>query len=144
MAVCHDSLRFSRQLELPCHVSLTYPAPTRGTLATVTHTHTHTQLPRSHGARGIANTDEEEPEPDDVDPDREPEGGEEEAGLDSEDDPEEGDELAPKVAPTGFRIVDTPSQEEQLAFSKEASPADELVARSLLYNWPVAGWLVLT
>ena len=30
------------------------------------------------------------------------------------------------------------------AFSKEASPADELVARSLLYNWPVAGWLVLT
>jgi hypothetical protein len=50
----------------------------------------------------------------------------------------------PKVAPTGFRIVDTPSQEEQLAFSKEASPADELVARSLLYNWPVAGWLVLT
>ena len=129
---------------MPCFFNL--PSPnTRHTGDGYTHTHTHTQLPRSHGARGIANTDEEEPEPDDVDPDREPEGGEEEAGLDSEDDPEEGDELVPKVAPTGFRIVDTPSRRGTARVQQGGvATADELVARSLLYNWPVAGWLVLT
>ena len=31
-----------------------------------------------------------------------------------------------------------------LAFSKEASAADELVGRSILYNWPVVGWCVGT
>ena len=31
-----------------------------------------------------------------------------------------------------------------LAFSKEASVADELVGRSILYKWPVVGWCVGT
>ena len=31
-----------------------------------------------------------------------------------------------------------------LAFSKEASAADELVGRSILYNWPVVGWCIGT
>ena len=36
--------------------------------------------------------------------------------------------------------MEAPPTEEQLAFSKEESPADELVGCSILYNWPVVGW----
>ena len=33
-----------------------------------------------------------------------------------------------------------PPSADALAFSKEASPADALVGRSILFNWPVVGW----
>jgi hypothetical protein len=49
---------------------------------------------------------------------------------------------APKEAPAGFRLATSPPSAEMLAFSKEASAADELVGRSILYNWPVVGWCV--
>ena len=48
---------------------------------------------------------------------------------------------APKVAPAGFRFAETLPTPEQLAFSKEASPADELVGRFILFHWNVVGWL---
>ena len=41
-----------------------------------------------------------------------------------------------------MRIVSLPPSAEALAYSKEASPADELVGRSILFNWPVVGWCV--
>ena len=50
---------------------------------------------------------------------------------------------APKEAPAGFRLAASPPSAETLVFSKDkASAADELVGRSILYNWPVVGWCV--
>ena len=51
---------------------------------------------------------------------------------------------APKEAPAGFRLTTSPPSAQMLAFSKEASAADELVGRSILYNWPVVGWCIGT
>jgi hypothetical protein len=50
----------------------------------------------------------------------------------------------PKEAPVGFRLVASPPSNEMLTFSREASRPDELVGRSILYNWPVVGWCVGT
>lgn len=62
-----------------------------------------------------------------------------------EDDPDEDDAPpSPKEAPVGFRLAASPPSTEMLAFSKEASAADELVGCSILYNWPVVGWCVGT
>ena len=72
-------------------------------------------------------------------------GDDDDAIIDDEDDADEDDAPpAPKEAPIGFRLAASPPSEEMLAFSKEASAADELVGRSILYNWPVVGWCVGT
>ena len=72
-------------------------------------------------------------------------GKEDDAIIDDEDDPNEDDAPpTPKEPPAGFRLVASPPSNEMLAFSKEASAADELVKRSILYNWPVVGWCVGT
>ena len=63
--------------------------------------------------------------------------------VDDEDEDDEDD--APPVpceAPPGFRISESPPSAEQLVFSKEASLADALVDRHLLFKWPVVGWCV--
>jgi hypothetical protein len=90
-------------------------------------------------------------EPDDVAPLREDttardtDGDADDAIVDDEDDPDEDDPPpTPKEPPQGYRLVTSPPSEEMLAFSKDASPADELVGRSILYNWPVVGWCVGT
>ena len=93
---------------------------------------------------GEGNDDEtngEELEPPDVNPPFE-EQDEGDDCLDEEDDDDDDDEVdpAPKEAPEGFRFVETPPTPEQLAFSKEASPADELVGRYILFHWNVVGW----
>ena len=46
---------------------------------------------------------------------------------------------APCSAPEGFYILDDPPSAEQLAFSKAASPADELVGKSSLSRGPAKG-----
>jgi hypothetical protein len=80
------------------------------------------------------------PEPNDFCPQREDtaarEGDEDdEAIVDDEDESDEDDAPpAPKEAPEGYRINATQPSAEQLAFSKEASPADSLVGRSILYH----------
>jgi len=64
---------------------------------------------------------------------------------DSDDDIDEDDAPpAPKEAPTGFTILAEapPFLADKLVFSKGSSPADELVGRSILYNWPAVGWWV--
>ena len=64
--------------------------------------------------------------------------------LDDEDDEDEEDvPPEPCLAPEGFEIVDAPPA-EQLAFSKGASAADNLVGSLILFNWPVVGWCVGT
>ena len=74
---------------------------------------------------------------------RDGDGDADDAIVDDEDDPDEDDvPPAPKEAPAGFRLAASPPSAETLAFSKEASAADELVGRSILYNWPVVGWCV--
>ena len=50
----------------------------------------------------------------------------------------------PKEAPVGFRLATSPPSDEMLAFSKEATAADELVGQSILSRWPVVGWCVGT
>ena len=46
-------------------------------------------------------------------------------------------------APLGYCILDEPPDALQLAFSKEASPAaDLLVERLVLVKWPSVGWCV--
>jgi hypothetical protein len=91
---------------------------------------------------------ERETEPEDVCPPREDttarEGSDDDDGIvDSED---ESDDTDPppgaKEPPPGFSIVPSPPSAEMLAFSKDASPADALVGRSILFNWPVVGWCV--
>ena len=82
----------------------------------------------------VEGDDEREPEPEDRAPAREHDLREREVGDDEEldealvDDDDDSDEddapPAPKLAPAGFRIANTAPTEEQLAFSKEASPAD--------------------
>ena len=72
-------------------------------------------------------------------------GDDDDAIVDDEDDADEDDAPpTPKEAPNGFRLVASPPSDDMLAFSKEASGADELVDRSILYNWPVVGWCVGT
>ena len=46
------------------------------------------------------------------------------------------------MAPEGFFIAEAPPPAEQLTFSKKASPANELLGKSILFNWPVVGWAV--
>ena len=63
--------------------------------------------------------------------------------IDDENDADENDAPpAPCSAPEGFYILDNPPSAEQLGFSKEASPADDLVGKSILFNWSVVGWCV--
>jgi hypothetical protein len=93
-----------------------------------------------------------EPEPDDICPARidtvsheASEGDDNDAIIDDEDDPDDDDAPpAPKEAPAGFCFATDVPTDAQLAFSKEPSPADELVGSSILYNWPVVGWCVGT
>ena len=85
-----------------------------------------------------------EPEPEDVNPLLEEEERDgDHAPLDDDDDQPDPDLNAPgKVAPAGYSFAAAPPTEEQLAFSKEASAADELVGRSILFNWGAVGWHV--
>ena len=47
----------------------------------------------------------------------------------------------PNTAERPF-VTSRPPSPEQLAFSKEASPADSLVDQHILFKWPVVGWCV--
>ena len=68
---------------------------------------------------------------------------EDERIVDDDDEPDEGDAPpAPKEAPAGFRLADLPPPAEALDFCKGGSPADALIDRLLLFNWPVVGWCV--
>ena len=40
------------------------------------------------------------------------------------------------MAPEGFFISEAPPTVAQLTFSKKDSPANELVGKSILFNWP--------
>ena len=92
---------------------------------------------------GSGETNGEEAEPEDINPGFEELDGEELA-LDDEDDGDDDDdelEAAPKEAPAGMRFAESPPTPEQLAFSSsEASAADELVGRCILFHWNVVGW----
>ena len=84
---------------------------------------------------------DEEPEPDDVNPQLEDDDGREvvEEPLDSEDDAEDDDSLVKlqAVMPDGFKVASAPSA-TQLEF--KSSHAQELVGRSILFNWAAVGW----
>jgi hypothetical protein len=93
-----------------------------------------------------------EPEPEDINPVREAEdsdiddGGEDVDAMmldEEEEDMPDGDldEVHPKEPPAGFQFASSPPLAEQLAFSKDASAADELVDQKVLFNWGSVGWL---
>lgn len=66
-------------------------------------------------------------------------------GLDDEDDTDDADSLAPFTAPQGWRLVSTPPSACALEFARgDSAPADELVGRTLLFNWAAVGWCVGT
>jgi hypothetical protein len=85
--------------------------------------------------------DEEEPEPDDVNAQLEEDDGREvvEEALDSEDDGDDDDLLVTlrAVVPDGFKVASAPPA-EQLVF--KSAQAQQLVGRSLLFNWAAVGW----
>ena len=86
--------------------------------------------------------DATEPEPEDCVPEREQAHVTDNIVDDEDEDDEDDAPPAPREAPPGFQLAASPPSAEQLAFSKEASPADALVGRHILFNWPVVGWCV--
>jgi hypothetical protein len=93
----------------------------------------------------MSTPDATEPEPADVMPERETTHETNDVVDDSDEDDE--DDVppappAPREAPPGFHFAASAPTAEQLTFSKEASTADTLVGRHILYKWPVVGWCV--
>jgi hypothetical protein len=64
--------------------------------------------------------------------------------LDEDDESDDDDvQMAQLQAPDGWRLVTTPPSAAALEFSRgESAAADELVGRTLLFNWAVVGWCV--
>ena len=76
-----------------------------------------------------------EPEPDAVNPTHE-----ESDHLDSSDDEDSEDRLTSieDATPTGFKVKELPPEAEQLVYKGER--AQEMVGKSILFNWRGVGW----
>jgi hypothetical protein len=92
------------------------------------------ELPRTHdGPPAPAPVDAGDEPGSDVD--------DQDEGLDQEDDADDHDlPLAKLEAPDGWRLVKEVPGAAALEFARGQSAADELVGRSMLFNWVAVGW----
>ena len=85
-----------------------------------------------------------EPEPDDRAPLRQDVGHDNDGEDDLDDDDPESDEEdappAPRTAPVGFRIVPPSMMPSQAMLEPKAPEQQQLVGRTILYNWAGVGW----